>query len=176
MPAPLVALAAPYLLELAKNGLGMLAGAIQAKGKEVVEEKLGVKIPEDPAKWSPELLQQLQVRQMEHEEFLVDAKLEEKRLEIQAYEAESKDRDSAREREARVNESANASWLTKNLTSILALVVVVGGGLIISFSNDNDVKYGVFTLMGMTLSYYFGTSMGSTKAQQLLRDQLSVKK
>lgn len=173
---PIEALAAPYLIELAKNGLGMLAGAIQAKGKEVIEEKLGVKIPEDPAKWSPELLQQLQVRQMEHEEFLINASLEERRLELKAFEAEVADRDSAREREARVNESANASWLTKNLTSILALIVVLGGGLIISFSNDNDVKYGVFTLMGMTLSYYFGTSMGSTKANQLLRDQLAGKK
>lgn len=168
-------LLAPLLAKLAEEGLSTLGNAILAKGKEVVEDKLGVKIPDDPAKLTPELLQQLQIRQMEHEEFLLANALDQKKVELEAFKAEVDDRSSARDREAKVNESEHASWLTKNLTSILALIVVLGGGLIISFSNDNDVKYGVFTLMGMTLSYYFGTSMGSTKAQQLMRDQLSKK-
>ena len=33
---------------LAENGLGLLSSAIQAKGKEVVENTLGIKIPDNP--------------------------------------------------------------------------------------------------------------------------------
>ena len=37
------------LTTLAENGLTLLSSAIQAKGKQVVEEKLGVKIAVDQA-------------------------------------------------------------------------------------------------------------------------------
>jgi hypothetical protein len=172
IPALLIGL----VTKLAEEGLSTVGNAILAKGKDVVEDKLGVKIPDDPAQLTPELTAQLRIKAMEHEEFLVTSQLDDRRIDLRTFELETADRASARKRESDVNQSANASWLTKNLTSILALIVVVGGGLIICFSNDNDVKYGVFTLMGMTLSYYFGTSMGSTKAQQLMRDQLANKK
>ncbi|MDF9787021.1 hypothetical protein M2122_000001, partial [Polynucleobacter sphagniphilus] len=33
-------------LGLAVNGLGLLAGAVQAKGKEFIEGKIGARIPE----------------------------------------------------------------------------------------------------------------------------------
>ena len=39
---------ASLLGSLAENGLGLLSSAIQAKGKEVVENTLGVKIPDAP--------------------------------------------------------------------------------------------------------------------------------
>lgn len=73
---------APLLAVLAEKGLGLLAGAIEAKGKEAVEKVIGVKIPNDPKDLNPELLQQLQVRQMEHEEFLTTAGLKELELRL----------------------------------------------------------------------------------------------
>jgi hypothetical protein len=39
---------ASLLGSLAENGLGLLSSAIQAKGKDVVEKTLGVKIPDNP--------------------------------------------------------------------------------------------------------------------------------
>lgn len=168
MPLPL--LLAPLLSALAEKGLGLLAGAIEAKGKDLIEEKLGVKIPDDPAKLTPELTYKLQELQMHHEEFLTNAALEKQRLDLEEIKAHLADTADARAREKTLNESENASTLSKNLTSILALVVVIGGGLMLAFTSDADVKYAVVSLMSMVLSYFFGTSMGSTKAQQALRD------
>jgi hypothetical protein len=46
----MIPIVASLLGSLAENGLGLLSSAIQAKGKEVVEKTLGVKIPDDPTR------------------------------------------------------------------------------------------------------------------------------
>lgn len=155
---------APLIATLAEQGLGMIGNAILAKGKDVVEDKLGVKIPDDPKKLTPELLQQLQIRQMEHEEFLVGAQLEEMKL-------AATDTKSARDMNAAIATSAEASWLSKNIVPIIALVVIVGGGVILGFHKDPEVRIVAGNLMMLVLGFYFGTSLGSVKANQLLRDQ-----
>jgi hypothetical protein len=43
-----IPIVASLLGSLAENGLILLSSAIQAKGKEVVEKTLGVKIPDNP--------------------------------------------------------------------------------------------------------------------------------
>jgi hypothetical protein len=43
----MIPIVASLLGTLAQNGLGLLSSAIQAKGKEVVENTLGVKIPDN---------------------------------------------------------------------------------------------------------------------------------
>ena len=84
-------LLAPLLTTLAQNGLQMLAGAIQAKGKEVIEAKLGVKIPSAVEDLTPAVLRELKIREMEHEEFLISAQIEKSKLELAAEEAASKE-------------------------------------------------------------------------------------
>jgi hypothetical protein len=44
----MIPIVASLLGSLAENGLGLLSSALQAKGKEVVEKTLGVKIPDNP--------------------------------------------------------------------------------------------------------------------------------
>jgi hypothetical protein len=44
----MIPIVASLLGTLAQNGLGLLSSAIQAKGKQVVENTLGVKIPDAP--------------------------------------------------------------------------------------------------------------------------------
>jgi hypothetical protein len=113
MPAPLVALAAPYLIELAKNGLNLLAGAIQAKGKEIVENQLGVKIPESPAAFTPEKLTELKKLEIQHEEFLVNAQIQEKQLELDA------DKTAQQQVSDRWKfDMSSDSWLSKNVRPI----------------------------------------------------------
>ena len=75
---------APLLTTLAANGMSMLASAIQAKGKEVIEDKLGIKIPSDASSLTPELLQELKIRTMEHEEFLLSVQMESAKNELEA--------------------------------------------------------------------------------------------
>ena len=55
---------APILATLAANGLGMVADAVTKKGKEYVEEKLGIELTPDP---SPEAVANWKKAVMENE-------------------------------------------------------------------------------------------------------------
>lgn len=70
---------------------------------------------------------------------------------------------SAREREVAMAQAPNAGWLNLNLVPIMALTVVIGGGLLLYFSADADIKYGVTSLMTLVLGYYFGKSSSDWK-------------
>src|SRR3989337_2875923 len=84
----MIPLLVPLLQTLAANGLSMLAGAIQAKGKEVIEDKLGVKISDNP---TSEELDIIRARSMEHEEFLINAQMEKAKVELAAEAEASKE-------------------------------------------------------------------------------------
>lgn len=59
---------APILATLAANGLGMVADAVTKKGKEFVEEKLGIELTPDP---SPEAVQNWKIAAQQHERELL---------------------------------------------------------------------------------------------------------
>lgn len=167
--APLAALAVPYLVELAKNGLGMIAGAIQAKGKEVIEEKLGVKIPEDPKAWPPELTAQLQVKQMEHEEFLVNAQLEEKRLELEEHKAELADRGNARGRDVEFLKAGKNNARGDNL-AYLAVGALIADMLFLSFlevpRGNRDLLLVILGALIAIVKDVYGFEFGSSKSNE----------
>jgi len=61
-------LLAPILATLASNGLGMVADAVTKKGKEYVEDKLGIDLSEEP---TPEVLANWQEAARSHEKELI---------------------------------------------------------------------------------------------------------
>ena len=141
----------PVVAGLLAQGLNLVGNAVLVKGKEWVEEKTGGKLaPNMP----PEELAKLRQFELEHEEELQRLQLEENRL---TYE----DTKSAKDMDTRINESANATWLSKNIPAILALVVVVGGGIALTTTNQADVRTAVVGLMTLVLGFYFGTSSSS---------------
>lgn len=171
---PIPAILAPVLIELARNGLGMLAGAIQAKGKKVVEEQLGVEIPDQAERLTPELLQQLQVKQMEHEEFLVNAQLEQQKMELaDVADARSRDAEIIKATGER-NKRADAMIAGAALIVIAILAVTVWG------SGMDDYEKGLITLiLGRALGYIdqafnfeFGTTRNSKQKDEVI-DRLS---
>ena len=101
------------------------------------------------------------------------------RLNLETFAAEVKDRESAREREVRVNESEKAGWLSKNVSSLLAI-----GCLVLTFLMFYQVLYKtidpakqeivVYILGALSaistqiISYYFGSSMGSKAKTDML--------
>jgi hypothetical protein len=102
------------------------------------------------------------------------------RLKLEEFQAEVADRGSAREREVKVNESSNASWLSKNISSLLAI-----GCLVLTFlmfyqvlyvveptdKNKDVVIYilGVLSAISTQIvSYYFGSSMGSKNKSDIM--------
>ena len=115
---------APLLTSLASSGLSVLAGAIEAKGKEVIEEKLGIKIPDKVEDLTPELLQQLKIKEMEHEEFLVDAQIRKAEVDLRA-ETNAQDNVSKRW----TADMSSDSKLAKNIRPITLIYLL----LVVSF-------------------------------------------
>jgi len=99
---------------LAESGLGLLSSAIQAKGKEVVENTLGVKIPDNPTPADVEKLRQLQY---DHEERLLELGIEKAKLEqaeltaLLAAQANQENNISDRWKA----DMSSDSWLSKNI-------------------------------------------------------------
>ena len=136
----MVPIVASLLTTLASNGLGLLSSAIQAKGKEVVENTLGVKIPDAPTTADVEKLRQLQY---DHEERLLELGIEKARVEqeelkaLLAAQANQEDNVSKRWQA----DMASDSWLSKNvrpgtlvylLTAYLIFALLDGAGYKIS--------------------------------------------
>jgi hypothetical protein len=109
---------------LAESGLGLLSSAIQAKGKEVVENTLGVKIPDNPTPADVEKLRQLQY---DHEERLLElgiekAKLEQEELKaLLAAQANQENNISDRWKA----DMSSDSWLSKNIRPISLIAILL---------------------------------------------------
>ena len=127
---------------LAESGLNLLSSAIQAKGKEVVEKTLGVKISDNP---NPQEVEKLRQLQYDHEERLLElgiekAKLEQEELKaLLAAQANQENNVSDRWKA----DMASDSWLSKNvrpgtlvylLTAYLIFALLDGAGYKISES------------------------------------------
>jgi hypothetical protein len=110
----MIPIVASLLGTLAQNGLGLLSSAIQAKGKQVVEEKLGIKISDDPG---PEEVSKLRQLQFDHEERLLELGIEKARLEqeelkaLLAAQANQENNISDRWKA----DMSSDSWLSKNI-------------------------------------------------------------
>jgi hypothetical protein len=110
----MIPIVASLLGTLAQNGLGLLSSAIQAKGKEVVENALGVKITDNP---SPEEVSKLRQLQYQHEERLIELGIEKAKLEqaeldsLLAAQANQENNVSDRWKA----DMASDSWLSKNI-------------------------------------------------------------
>ena len=110
----MIPIVATLLGTLAQNGLGLLSSAIQAKGKEVVENALGVKISDNPSDVEVSKLRQLQY---DHEERLLELGIEKARLEQEELKAllaaqASQDNNVSDRWKA---DMASDSWLSKNI-------------------------------------------------------------
>jgi hypothetical protein len=146
--------------------LGLLSSAIQAKGKEVVEQTLGVKIPDNP---TPEDVSKLRQAQYDHEERLIELSIEKARQELETFKEESKDRDSARVRDVEFVKRGTTN-ARANLMFFLAVCAVAGLVWIVwTDQGINEYVKGIFTLvLGRFLGYLdniysfeFGTTRGS---------------
>ena len=156
----MIPIVASLLGTLAQNGLGLLSSAIQAKGKQVVEEKLGIKISDDP---SPEEVSKLRQLQYDHEERLLELGIEKARLEQEELKAllaaqASQDNNVSDRWKA---DMASDSWLSKNirpgtLIYILTAYVVFAG----LSAAGIDVEESYVALLGqwgmLVMTAYFG--------------------
>jgi hypothetical protein len=145
---------------LAQNGLGLLASAIQAKGKQVVEEKLGVRISDDP---TPEEVVKLRQLQYDHEERLLELGIEKARLEqeelkaLLAAQANQEDNVSKRWQA----DMASDSWMSKNIRPMTLVYILTAYLIFAGLSAAGiQVQESYVSLLGqwgmLVMTAYFG--------------------
>jgi len=145
---------------LAESGLGLLSSAIQAKGKEVVEKTLGVKIPDNPTSADVEKLRQMQ---FDHEERLLELGIEKARLEQEELKAllaaQANEENNVSQRWDA--DMASDSWLSKNIRPMSLVAIFTGYFLFSMMSafgyNANESYVNLLGQWGMLImGAYFG--------------------
>ena len=111
---------APLVASLLSSGLSLLGNAVLEKGKDYVEKKLGIELPDENSSVSPEKLAELRQLEFDHEEALQQLAI--RRAEISL--------ETERVSQTAVNERWKAdmlsdSWLSKNIRP-LVLIYLLG--------------------------------------------------
>jgi hypothetical protein len=156
----MIPIVASLLGTLAENGLGLLSSAIQAKGKQVVEEKLGVKISDAPG---PEEVAKLRQLQFDHEENLLELGIEKARLEQEELKALL---DASKNEENNVSDRWRAdmssdSKLSKNIRPMTLIYILSAYLLFAALSAAGiNVQESYVALLGqwgmLVMTAYFG--------------------
>jgi len=156
----MIPIVASLLGTLAQNGLGLLSSALQAKGKEVVENALGVKISDNP---SPEEVSKLRQLQYDHEERLIElgimkAQAELEELKVFALAAQNEDNNVSDRWKA---DMGSDSWLSKNIRPMSLVAIFVGYFIFAMMSafgfNANESYVQLLGQWGMLImGAYFG--------------------
>ena len=156
----MVPIVASLLGTLAQNGLGLLSSAIQAKGKQVVENALGVKISDNPSDAEVAKLRQLQY---DHEERLLELGIEKARIEqeelkaLLAAQANQENNISDRWKA----DMSSDSWMSKNVRP-MTLVYILTAYLLFALLDGAGYKISetYITLLGqwglIVMTAYFG--------------------
>jgi hypothetical protein len=156
----MIPIVASLLGTLAQNGLGLLSSAIQAKGKEVVEKTLGVKISDNPSDAEVSKLRQLQY---DHEERLLELGIEKARIEQEELtallKAQANQEDNVSKRWQA--DMASDSWLSKNIRPGTLIYILTAyllfAGLIAAGMEVNEAYVALLGQWGMlVMTAYFG--------------------
>ena len=167
----MIQLLAPLLTTLAANGMNLLSNAIQAKGKEFIEEKIGMKIPDNP---SPEELAKLKIAEMGHEEVLLELGIKRFELEIEQTRVENENTDSARKMNASIQISAEASAVAKIAPYVLDFIIIISTIVLVGMlvykaipESNKELAYlalgSLLTMCGTILNFHRGSSASSHK-------------
>ena len=174
---PIIAAAAsPIIGKLLENGLNILANAITSKGKEFVEDKIGVKL-DDPV--SSEDLLKLKQLEFDHQETLLKLGMETEQLRIEEVKLSDANTADARKMNAAIQTSEHASKFAKDAAYYIdffiigATVTLIG---IILFQAVPTVNKELFymalgsliTMCGTILNFHRGSSSRSAKKDETI--------
>lgn len=143
----------PIVTQLLASGLGILGNAVLAKGKEVVEDKLGVKLPDALTGEEAIKLKQLE---FQHEEWLLNQDI--KRLELElTFQTNQETAITDRWK----SDMASDSWLSKNIRpSVLLYLLSAYTVLSLLSAFGLNVEESYVELLGqwgmLVMTAYFG--------------------
>lgn len=158
MIAPMLA---PILATLAVNGLGIVADAVTKKGREFVEDKLGIDLTQEP---TPEVLEQWKNAAMLHEKELLKMILDDK--------ANARAMQVAALQQDDVFSKRFVYWFAA-FWSIFAAgyIAFITFGRIPEDNQrfaDTILGFLLGTVVATILQYFFGSSMGSKDKDAVL--------
>jgi hypothetical protein len=156
----MIPIVASLLGTLAENGLGLLSSALQAKGKEVVENTLGIKIPDAP---TPEDVAKLRQLQYDHEERLLELGIEKAKQDLETlkvFAAAAQNEDNNVSERWKADMGAD-SWLSKNIRPLSLVAIFMGYFLFAMMSAFGlNANQSYVTLLGnwgmLIMGAYFG--------------------
>lgn len=168
---------APLIAMLAKAGLPLLTSFVLQKGKDFVEEKLNVDLTEMLGTEEGKIqLKQLEMgREQQIREFL----LAQAEQELASFKEEIKDKDSARERDAKITAAGGHNYRADTMYVLAVIIIGILVYAVLSSELDEYAK-GIITLvLGRFLGYLdniynfeFGTTRSSRQKDNTI-DQLS---
>ena len=153
---PIPALLAPLL----QQGLGLIGNAVMAKGKEWVEDKVGVKLDQP---LSAEDVTKLKQFEMEHQEELLRLRIEEKKLGIDELtvmlQAAANEDNNVSDRWK--SDMSSDSWLSKNIRPGTLVYILTAYLLFAGLSAAGiEVNQAYVQLLGqwgmLVMTAYFG--------------------
>jgi hypothetical protein len=157
---PALALLSPLARDLFANGLSLLGNAVLAKGKEKVEETLGIKLPDENKSLTPEQAAHLREVEADHEERLLELGIEKEKIKLEgervAQEAVTKRWEA---------DMLSDSWLSKNIRPVALLHTLVAFDLLLLAALfDKKVPDGYLSLIGsllttMVAAYFVGRTV-----------------
>lgn len=169
---------APLLALLAQQGLGLIANAVMAKGKKVVEEKLGVNL--DDAMSSETGRIELMKLQVEKEQDLKNFILAQREQELKSDQMAYTDIGDARKRDAEFIKVRVRNYRADLMFVMALLVVLLLVWIVWKDPTINEYVKGIFTLvLGRFLGYVdniYNYEFGTTrinKAKDATIEQLS---
>lgn len=158
---------------LISSNLPKVAQAVVDKGLDYVEDKLGVKIePDENGKLTPELVTQIRIAAIKHEEFKMEQ--ETKRIELEH-------NNTANARDMQKEALKQSSWFAKNFVYLLASFwsIVTSAYLVaITFATvptanvrvvDTVTGFLLGTLIATIINYFFGSSNGSSEKNKIMQ-------
>lgn len=175
----------PIVATLLSSGLSLLGNAVLAKGQDVIEDKLGVKL-DDLVKTDEGKIKLKQIeadREADLHQFILLQREQELRDQKMAYD----DTADARNREAKIATSAEAPTLNKIITPVLAMGIIlctfllfalVMFGAEITPTRKDIVIYilGVLSALSTQIvAYYFGSSKGSAAKDETIQAMQGMK-
>lgn len=150
---------APIIAALLKGGLTVLGNAVLAKGRDAIEEKIGVKLPELTVGQDlpPEQLAALRQAEFAHEQWLIEAGMRQETAALEAIAAE--DRNITDRWQADL--AAPGVWLSANVRPIVLLYLLSAYTILALMSAfDLNVEEVYVTLLGqwgmLVMTAYFG--------------------
>jgi hypothetical protein len=168
---------AAILSQLAASGLSTLGNAVIAKGKDVIEEKLGVSI-EDSMQTEEGKVKLLQLQQT-HEEFLINAAIQKAEQDLKVQAMAYADTDSARKMQTAALQqddlfSKRFLYYFATAWSVFAAIYV----LAITFLPipTDSVRYAdtilgflLGTVIATMIQFFFGSSQSSKQKDEVIK-------